>query len=102
MALNGDTPAFAYVNNVEGYGQARYFDGTVDKQIYDNWDLFTFTGLDFNAEGNHGTLHTINVVNGNYGDYNSGNYGGVLTSFYYDVPGHAWNSCYDFKDNHIW
>ncbi|MBT3274651.1 MAG: hypothetical protein HN368_15950, partial [Spirochaetales bacterium] len=103
MALNGDTPVFAYVNNAAGYGRARYWDGAVEKQIYDNWDLFTYSAIDINSNGNHGVLFDINVVNGNYGDYNSGNYGGILTSFYYDVPAHTWypGSRY-FQDNHIW
>ncbi len=103
MTVNGDTPAFAYVNNSEGYGQARYLLGTTEKEIYNNWDLFTYTAIDFNESGSHGVLYDINVVNGNYGDYNSGNYGGILTSFYYDVPAHGWNpGARYFWDNCIW
>lgn len=101
MALDGDTVAFAYVNNAEGYGQARYLYNTTDKQIMDVWDLFTYTAIDFNTVGNHATLYDINVVNGNFGDNNSGNYGGIVTSFYYDVPAHGWGN-YDFVDNTIW
>ena len=103
MAMNGDTPVFAYVNNAAGYGRARYWDGSADKAIYNNWDLFTYTAVDLNSNGNHAVLYDINVVNGNYGDYNSGNYGGILTSFYYDVPSHNYypDSRY-FLDNHIW
>ncbi len=103
MAMNGDTPVFAYVNNAAGYGRARYWDGTTDKAIYNNWDLFTYTAISLNSDGNHAVLYDINVVNGNYGDYNSGNYGGILTSFYYDVPNHNYypDSLY-FQDNHIW
>lgn len=101
MALDGDTPAFMYVNNAAGYGQARYLHGTTDKQIFTNWDLFTYTAIDFNSDGNHAVLVDINVVNGNLGDYNSGNYGGIVTSFYYDVAAHTWSN-YDFVDNTIW
>ena len=103
MALNGNTPVFAYVNNAAGYGRAKYWDGTTEKQVYDNWDLFTYTAIDVNSSGNHAVLFDINVVNGNYGDTNSGNYGGILTSYFYDVPAHSWypGSLY-FKDNHIW
>lgn len=101
MALYGDTVAFAYVNNAEGYGQARYLYNTTDKQIMDVWDLFTYTAIDFNSSGDHATLYDINVVNGNFGDFNSGNYGGIVTSFYYDVPAHGWGN-YDFVDNTIW
>lgn len=103
MAMNGDTPVFAYVNNAAGYGRARYWDGTNDKAVYNNWDLFTYTAISLNSDGNHAVLYDINVVNGNYGDYNSGNYGGILTSFYYDVPNHDYypDSLY-FLDNHIW
>jgi len=103
MAMNGDTPVFAYVNNAAGYGRARYWDGSTDKAIYNNWDLFTYTAVDLNSSGNHAVPYDINVVNGNYGDYNSGNYGGILTSFYYDVPAHNYypDSRY-FQDNHIW
>ncbi len=103
MALDGDVPAFAYVNNSEGYGQARYLHGTTDRNIYRNWDLFTYTGIGFNASGDHAVLYDINVVNGNNGDYNSGNYGGILTSFFYDVPNHDWSpGAYFFWDNSIW
>ncbi len=103
MALVGDTPAFAYVNNSEGFGQAKYILGTADNGIYNNWDLFTYTAIDFNDEGSHGVLYDINVVNGNYGDYNSGNYGGIITSFFYDVPAHSWNpGAYYYWDNCVW
>ncbi len=103
MAMDGDTPVFAYVNNAAGYGRARYWDGTTDKAIYNNWDLFTYTAVDLNSDGDHAVLYDINVVNGNYGDYNSGNYGGILTSFFYDVPDHDYypDSLY-FQDNHVW
>jgi hypothetical protein len=102
MAMSGDTPVFAYVNNSAGYGQAKFWNGAAEKSIYNNWDLFTFSAVSVNASGNHGVLFDINVVNGNYGDYNPGNSGGVLTSFFYDVPAHTWSSCYDFKAYHVW
>ncbi|MFW5688666.1 MAG: Ig-like domain-containing protein, partial [Spirochaetota bacterium] len=101
MAIRGDVPAFAYVNNSEGYGQARYLLGTTDNPVLTNWDLFTYTSIDFNDDDSHATLYDINVVNGNFGDFNSGNYGGIVTSFFYDVPAHAWSN-YDFVDNTIW
>jgi hypothetical protein len=102
MAMSGDTPMFAYVNNSAGYGQAKFWNGTTEKSIFNNWDLFTFSAVSVNTDGNHGVLFDINVVNGNYGDYNPGNSGGILTSFYYDVPAHTWSSCYDYKSYHVW
>ena len=107
MAMNGDEPNFAYVNNSEGYGQAYYYDGTDYNQYFENWDLFTFTALDLNDgdengdNKEHGALVDVNVVNGNYGDYNSGNYGGILVNFFYDVPWYEWRN-YTFRDNDIW
>lgn len=103
MAMSGDIPSFVYVNNAEGYGQGLFYDGTTDteKQIIDNWDLFTHTALDFTDDGYRGALVDVNVVNGNFGDYNPGNYGGILVNFFYDVPSHNWGN-YDFIDNNLW
>lgn len=103
MSMNGDNPEFSYENNAQGWGIAAYFDGTTEKKIYENWDLFTFTAIDHNSDGNQSLIYDINVVNGNYGNYNSGNYGGILTSYYYDVPNTSWNSwSYRFNDNQAW
>ncbi|OHD78952.1 MAG: hypothetical protein A2355_08930 [Spirochaetes bacterium RIFOXYB1_FULL_32_8] len=103
MKMNSNNPAFAYANNAGGWGIALYYDGTTEKKVYENWDLFTYTSIGFNSSGNHGILYDINVVNGNNGDNNSGDKGGLLTSFYYDVPGTGWNSwSYRFNDNQLW
>lgn len=103
MAMYGDTPSFVFVNNSEGYGQGLFYDGSTDevKQIIDNWDLFTHTCLGFTSDGEHAALVDVNVVNGNFGNYNAGNYGGILSSFFFDVHAHNWGN-YDYVDNHLW
>ncbi|MDA3809040.1 MAG: hypothetical protein PF518_01800 [Spirochaetaceae bacterium] len=103
MSMNGNTPEFSYENNSQGWGIALYLDGTTEKKIYENWDLFTFTAIDHNSSGDQSLIYDINVVNGNNGIYNSGNYGGILTSYFYDVPGTSWNYwSYRFNDNQVW
>ncbi|HSV91631.1 MAG TPA: hypothetical protein VLH81_01090, partial [Desulfobacterales bacterium] len=102
MRLNGTTPVFAYVNNVEGYGRAQYWNGAAEWEIYENWDLFTFTALDLNSNGNHAALYDINVVqNGavNWPD----DKGGIMTSFFYQPPDTGWSSTsYFYRDYNIW
>ena len=103
MSMNGDNPEFAYVNNSQGWGIALHLDGVTEKKVYENWDLFTYTAMDHNSSGNNSLLYDINVVNGNNGDYNSGNYGGILTKFFYDVPdtsSHYWAK--RFNDHQVW
>ena len=103
MSMNGDNPEFSYENNSQGWGIALYLDGVTEKFVYENWDLFTFTAIDHNSSGNQSLLYDINVVNGNNGDYNSGNYGGILANFFYDVPATSWNYwSYRFNDNQMW
>ena len=66
--------------------------------------LFTFSAIDHNSSGNNSLLYDINVVNGNYGNFNSGNYGGILTKFFYDVVGTSWGNpwAYRFNDHQVW
>ena len=101
MVMDGDTPHFAYANNSMGWGQGFYLAGTTNKHIIQNWDLFTFSAIDLNTNGDHAALVDVNVVNGNYGDYNAGNYGGIFTNFWFDVPDHTWGNR-DFLDNGLW
>ena len=101
MVMDGDTPVFTYANNSMGWGQGFYLHGTTNKHIIQNWDLFTYTAVDLNSSGNHAALVDVNVVNGNFGDYNAGNYGGIFTNFWYDVPSHAWGNR-DYLDNGLW
>ncbi len=100
--MNGNTPVFAYVNNVQGYGLAEYWNGTAEWEIYENWDLFTYTALDLNSSGTHAALYDINVVqNGavNWPD----DKGGILTSFFYQPPDTTWNgTSYFYRDYNIW
>ena len=101
MIMSGDVPHFVYVNNSEGFGQAYYLAGTTNNLVIKNWDLLTYTAVGLNSDGNHAALADVNVVNGNFGDYNAGNYGGIFMNFFYDVPDHAWGN-YDWLDNGIW
>jgi hypothetical protein len=101
MAMDGNTPVFAYVNNAQGYGLAEYWDGSSEIKIYENWDLFTFTALDLNANGSRAALYDINVVRGGV-DF-VGDKGGILTSFIYQPPDTTWNgTTYYFRDYNIW
>ncbi len=103
MSMNGDTPEFAYQNNSQGWGISLYNDGTTEKYVYENWDLFTFSAIDHNSSGDHASLYDINVVNGNFGDFNSGNYGGILMTLFEDVPATSWDYwAYRINDNQIW
>jgi hypothetical protein len=102
MRMNGDTPVFAYVNNVFGYGLAEYWNGTNEWEIYENWDLFTFTALDLNSSGTHAALYDINVVRS--GSINKpDDKGGILTTYFYQPPNTDWtSSSFWFRDYHIW
>ena len=102
MAMNGNTPVFAYVNNVQGYGIAEYWNGAAEWKIYENWDLFTHTTLDLNSNGNHAALYDINVVQ--TGSVNwPDDKGGILTSFFYQPPDTSWGSTsYYFRDYNVW
>lgn len=103
MSMKGDKPAFSYQNNSNGWGIAVHFDGEQEKKVYENWDLFTFSAIDHNGAGDHGLLYDINVVNGNFGDYKSGNYGGILASFFDDVPATSWDTwAYRFARGQLW
>ena len=102
MTMNGNTPVFAYVNNVQGYGLAEYWNGTTEWKIYENWDLFTFTAIDLNSSGNHAALYDINVVQARHGQLPDDK-GGILTSFFYQPPNTTWNgTSYYYRDYNIW
>jgi hypothetical protein len=104
MRMNGNTPVFAYVNNVEGYGLAQYWNGAAEWKIYENWDLFTFTALDLNssATNNHAALYDIDVVQSGSSDTPSDK-GGIMTSFFYQPPNTTWNgTSYFYRDYNIW
>jgi hypothetical protein len=101
MAMNGNTPVFAYVNNVQGYGLAEYWNGAAETKIYENWDLFTYTALGLNTSGSYCSLYDINVVS--QGSDFVGDKGGVLTSWFYTPANSAWNNtANNFRDYHIW
>lgn len=101
MTMNGNTPWFAYVNNVQGYGIAEYWNGTTETKIYETWDLFTHTAIDRNASGSYAALYDINVVW--HGTYNPGDLGGILTSFFYTPANSLWGStCQYYRDYHVW
>ena len=101
MAMNGDTPQFAYVNNTEGYGLAEFWNGSTETKIYENWDLFTYTSLALNSEGKRAALYDINVVQGGTG-YASDS-GGIMTNFFNDPADSTWNgTCYYFRNNNVW
>ncbi len=108
MVMDGDDPHFVYVNNSEGFGQAFYLDDTENNYVVTNWDLFTFTAVDLNTDGEHAALVDVNVVNGNFGDSNAGNYGGIFTNFFYDSTAPPYTDLsnsdftYDFIDNGLW
>ena len=101
MAMNGDTPQFAYVNNLKGYGIADFWDGSSEKEIYENWDLFTYTALALNSSGKRAALYDINVVQGGTGYQNDS--GGILTNFFNDSTKVTYNSTdVFFQDNNVW
>ncbi len=102
MVMNGDTPLFAYVNNVQGYGLAEFWNGAAEWKIYENWDLFTHTAIDVNASGNHAALYDINVVRS--GSINTpDDKGGILTTWFYQPPNTTWNgTSYYYRDFTIW
>ncbi|MCX7030357.1 MAG: hypothetical protein NTU62_09590, partial [Spirochaetes bacterium] len=102
MRMNGNTPEFAYVNNVQGYGLAEYWNGADEWEIYENWDLFTYTALDLNSSGTHAALYDINVVE--TGSVNApSDKGGILTSFFYQPPDSYWNgTARYYRDYNIW
>ena len=101
MAMNGDTPQFAYVNNTEGYGLAEFWNGSTETKIYENWDLFTYTSLALNSEGKRAALYDINVVQGGTG-YASDS-GGIMTNFFNNPADSTWNgTCYYFRNNNVW
>ncbi|MBQ8013856.1 MAG: hypothetical protein IJ257_05625 [Treponema sp.] len=101
MAMNNDTPQFAYVNNVEGYGLAEFWDGSSETKIYENWDLFTYTSLALNSDGKRAALYDINVVQGGTG-YASDS-GGIMTNFFNKPADTDWNSTtYFFRNNNVW
>lgn len=102
MAMSGNTPIFAYVNNAQGYGIANLWNGTAEWKIYENWDLFTFTSLDLNASGNHAALYDINIVTNGAINFPSDK-GGILTSYFYQPPNTTWGgTSYYYRDYNIW
>ena len=101
MAMNDDTPQFTYVNNVEGYGLAEFWNGTTETKIYENWDLFTYTSLALNSSGSRAALYDINVVQGGTGYASDA--GGIMTNFFNNPSDSAWNStCYYFRKYNVW
>ncbi|AEJ20126.1 Ig-like domain-containing protein [Gracilinema caldarium] len=101
MAMSGNTPQFAYVNNSEGYGLAQYWDGTSEIKIYENWDLFTFTSLALNTDNNRAALYDINVVQ--LGTDFIGDKGGIMVNLYYNPPNTTWNgTTYFYRDYNVW
>lgn len=101
MAMSGNTPQFAYVNNSEGYGLALYWNGTSEIKIYENWDLFTFTSLALNSDNNRAALYDINVVQ--QGTDFIGDKGGIMVNLYYDPPNTTWNgTTYFYRDYNVW
>ena len=101
MVMNGDTPQFAYVNNVEGYGLAEFWDGSSETKIYENWDLFTYTALALNSSGKRAALYDINVVQ--EGSGKASDSGGIMTNFFNNPPNTTWNSTtYYFRNNNVW
>ncbi len=101
MAMNGNTPQFAYVNNSEGYGLAEFWDGSTEIKIYENWDLFTFTSLALNSNNNRAALYDINVVQ--QGTDFIGDKGGIIVNLYYNPPNTTWNgTTYYYRDYNVW
>jgi len=94
MAVNGNVPVFAYVNNAFGYGQAHYWNGTTSAETYEAWDLFTHTALDLNANGSRAALYDINIVS--QGADLSGDAGGTMINFFYNPQNTAWGSTANF------
>ncbi|MFA6507262.1 MAG: Ig-like domain-containing protein, partial [Treponemataceae bacterium] len=101
MALNGNTPQFAYVNNSGGYGLAEYWNGTAETKMYENWDLFTFTNLALNDSGSRAALYDINIVQS--GTNYIGDKGGITVNFFYNPPDTTWGgTTYYYRDNNVW
>jgi hypothetical protein len=101
MLINANTPLFAYVNNVQGYGLAEYWNGTTETKIYENWDLFTFTALGLNGAGLRAALYDINVCQ--TGTDFVGDKGGITVNLFYNPPDTTWNgTTYYFRDYNVW
>lgn len=91
MAMNGNTPVFAYVNNALGNGFAHYWNGTTSDEVYEAWDLFAHTALDLNADGNRAALFNINMVLTGGLD-SPGDQGGLMANFFYTPPNTVYNT----------
>ena len=101
MVMKGNTPQFAYVNNAQGYGLAKFWDGSSEIKIYENWDLFTFSSLALNGSGSRAVLFDINVVNS--GNGNASDSGGIMTNFFYNPPDTTWTgTTYYFRSYNVW
>ena len=101
MVMKENTPQFAYVNNSKGYGLAKFWNGTDEIGIYENWDLFTFSALALNSDNSRAALFDINVVQS--GNGNPGDSGGIMTNFFYDPPTTTWNgTSYYFRNYNVW
>ena len=101
MVMKGNTPQFAYVNNAQGYGLAKFWDGSSEIKIYENWDLFTFSSLALNGSGSRAVLFDINVVQS--GNGNASDSGGIMTNFFYNPPDTTWTgTTYYFRSYNVW
>lgn len=101
MVVSGNTPQFAYVNNSGGYGLAEFWNGTAEVEMYENWDLFTFTSLALNDSGSRAALYDINIVQS--GTNFIGDKGGITVNMFFNPPNTTWNgTTYHYRDNNLW
>lgn len=101
MVVSGTTPQFSYVNNSGGYGLAEFWNGTAEVEMYENWDLFTFTSLALNDAGSRAALYDINIVQS--GTNFIGDKGGITVNMFFNPPGTTWNgTTYYYRDNNLW
>ncbi|HRW24657.1 MAG TPA: hypothetical protein P5298_09625, partial [Spirochaetia bacterium] len=101
MAMAGNVPQFAYVNNSGGYGLAQFWSGSAEVKIYENWDLFTYSSLALNDDNGRAALFDVNIVQS--GTDFIGDKGGIMVNMIYNPPDTTWSgTTYYYRDYNLW
>ena len=90
MAMNANTPQFAYSNNTYGYGINFFYDGATEQEIYENWNFMTYSALALNTNGSRAALYDVNVASAGVNFYSD--WGGIMVNFFNNPPASAWNT----------
>jgi hypothetical protein len=101
MAMNADTPQFAYSNNTYGYGINFFHNGATEQEIYENWNFMTYSALALNANGSRAALYDVNVASAGVNFYSD--WGGIMLNTFYTPQASVWSSssCY-YRAYNLW